>query len=455
MKRLISFAILSLLCFSLGAIDGVWMGLTPREGAFGVNLASDKYRSNNGKKDGLIEDGTDYWDGGSISTVPVGDYCDQAIISIGSINDKSRSEYEGVSDGFLKDSKTMEVEISCSNTDFCFVSESNPTYRRPFELMLFYAVHEESSINERGYKRITSTDNKAELKTERMEHLGLDRSRLSFTHFDLVLVLPPLDDNGELWYNNRLYPLINADDYTANVTITLTSGDAEPTTQVLTIPFSGFFHGADNKSELPKADAINISINRYPSAANLNIKALSDPSVASQELPVARINMMYFWGKKDDRPSLNDVKMFFSASNDATSNTNERGFEFVHSSVGYSTIHNQYNSIGYTISAKSFHGNGYTINNPEGLTPTENREYSGEEYLTEGGSLVSHDASESPQFIYPTIHEAQSSMEDNPPTYYCTWESDVMLKMDKRADTEQHMFAGRYTSTVYFHVVAP
>ena len=441
MRRLISFAILSLLCFSLGAVDGVWMGLTPREGAFGVNLASDRYRSNNGKNDGLTVDGTDYWDDVSISTVPVGYYCDQAIIAIGSINNQSTST----------SSKSMKVEISCSNTDFCFVSESNPTYRRPFELMLFYAEHNRDSIREKGYKKITSTDKIAELETRQDTGIG----NHNFTHFNLVLVLPPLDDNGELWYNGKLYPLINEDDYTANVTITLTCDDAKHRTQVLTIPFSGFFNGADNKDELPIGDAINISINRYPSAANLDIKALSDPSVASQELPVARINMMYFWGKKDDRPSLNDVKMFFSASNDATSNTNERGFEFVHSSVGYSTIHNQYNSIGYTISAKSFHGNGYTINNPEGLTPTENREYSGEEYLTEGGSLVSHDASESPQFIYPTIHEAQSSMEDNPPTYYCTWESDVMLKMDKRADTEQHMFAGRYTSTVYFHVVAP
>lgn len=453
MKKTILFiAILSIFSFSLSA--DVWMGITPREGAYGVNLASDSYRSDYKKNENEAENtGDDYYRKTSLSDVDPEFYTDDNIIAIGSLNDQ---DWE--SGG--KSSVSMEVSFSCSNGEFCFVSESNPTYKRPFELIIFYTTHE--SGNEiHGYKKIITPSQRESLSTPGTGFWHPDDE--SFVHFNLVLVLPnDFDSNGNLNYGGRTYPLINADDYTAYVTITLTSEDADNSPQTITIPFSGYFNGLSNKDEGRRSDAINVTIDRKAAATNLDIQSLSNPDTGDTEVYVADVRMMCFWNQT--QPSNSAVKMFFSASNDPL-HSNDNGFQLVHSSVDYSSVRNGYNSIGYKIKAESYDTSDNIIyhqtngdfdsswdeinqNNP---LSTSERIFYGRESVDNESDTTLNNAEVGGDFIYPEIHRAKSSQNDSW-RYYSYWESPVYLIINKRE--VDNMFAGRYTSRVYFHVVA-
>lgn len=448
MKRITLFiAILSL--FSTSLFADIWMGITPREGSVGVNLASDKYRSDEGKADSA--ENTDYFfdETATLSTVQDGKYVNDNIIAIGSLNNEDLVTGIGTA-------HSMNVNIRCSNGELCFVSESNPTYKRPFELIVFYT--ETGNDTSYGYRRILSDNVNIPLTSPATFWAGQ-----SFVHFDLVLVLPgEFDSNGNLNYGNATYPLINADDYTAYVTITLTSSDANNSPQVITIPFSGYFNGVSNKDDGRRSDAINVTIDRKAAAANLDIQSLSNPDTGDTEVYVADVKMMCFWNQT--QPSNNSVKMFFSASNDPF-HSNDNGFQLVHSSVDYSSVRNDYNSIGYKIKAESYDTSDNMIyhqtdgdfdsswdeinqNNPLG---TSERIFYGQESVDNESDTTLNKAGTNGDFIYPEIHRARSSQNDTW-RYYSYWESPVYLIMNKRE--VDNMFAGRYTSRVYFHVVA-
>ena len=448
MKRITLFiAILSL--FSASLFADIWMGITPREGSVGVNLASDKYRSDVGKADS--DENTDYFfdETATLSTVQDGKYVNDNIIAIGSLNNENL--FTGIGTAH-----SMNVNIRCSNGELCFVSESNPTYKRPFELIVFYT--ETGNDTSYGYRRILSDNVNIPLTSP-----GTFWAGQSFVHFDLVLVLPGFfDSNGNLNYGNATYPLINADDYTAYVTITLTSSDADNSPQVITIPFSGYFNGVSNKDDGRRSDAINVTIDRKAAATNLDIQSLSNPDTGDTEVYVADVRMMCFWNQT--RPSNSAVKMFFSASNDPL-HSNDNGFQLVHSSVDYSSVRNGYNSIGYKIKAESYDTSDNIIyhqtngdfdsswdeinqNNP---LSTSERIFYGRESVDNESDTTLNNAEVGGDFIYPEIHRAKSSQNDSW-RYYSYWESPVYLIMNKRE--VDNMFAGRYTSRVYFHVVA-
>ena len=487
-KLIVLFTYILFCCLSLSAWShsgNVWLAITPRDGAYGVNIASTKYRS-----DLASVQSQNYWAGFDLSDVTSdGEYSDDNIIAVGSINDEREPvrTTSGATDYYVQyslDCQSMDIEVTCSNGEFCFVSESNPTYKRPFELMVFYEKHIATSssaekVSARGFYNVKNPPEDG-LSTPGQTvsggtwGAGVSAAEvLSYTHFNLVLALPgEEDENGNLEYNNHTYPLINADDYTAVVTITLTSDNAA--TQIISIPFSGYFNGFNENVNSKHDDVVSVSINRYPAASNLDIKALSNPNDSPSSVPVAHITMMYYYGdpNRDEATygnSLNpeDVKMFFSASNNPTSGSN--GFELLHSSVNYSTVHNEYNSIGYTISANTsgaVNASGelevqYT--NPSTLDSIPasggSVSFTGSEYY-DSGSLLGGNST----FLYPTVYHAFSSFGDtaeaayndrNHYWQYAMWESDVYLTMDKRKSEQQHMFAGRYTSTVYFHVIGP
>ena len=387
----------------------------------------------------------------------------------------------------------MDVTITCSNLDFCFVSESNPIYKRPFELVLFVVYQNfrfESDWSDWGTKNPV-WENGGRVETIKIEESGtipIDRTdengkTYDFVHFDLVLALPgTFDDNGDLLYGNPevRYPLIERDDYTASVTITIEAEGAINTPQTITIPFSGFYKkGADDN--LKRNDTVNVSINRLPAAANLDLKNLSNTSGPGDKVKVAEIDLMLY--TDDDNYGTDGVKMFFSASNDPL-NGNSDGFRFVHSSVNYSTIRNGYNSLGYTISTKSypkgkqfnhgamddgFHGYKLDVNGTDVV-------FSGNEYIDVPSSQASLQrkgslgAGYQLDFVYPSFHKAYTFQQDyydhvweagdlnvngsnDIPKYYYSWHGDVYLQFNKRE--VENMFAGRYTSTVYFHVIAP
>ena len=477
MKKLTSFVIIfAIFCLSLNA--DIWMGITPREGSYGVNLASSKYCSNMGKEgaggeaEGNDPQNKNYYVEPPLGNVKNGEYTDANIIAIGSINNEG--------DHRNTESHTMEVRITCSNDELAFVSESNPTYKRPFELWLFktQTVNDDYLWSE---PRETFSYEKLEIgKTATLKTIPTDRPVIgdvgtSFAHFNLVLVLPgEFDSEGKLLYDKDgrgkiPYPLINADDYTAYVTITLSSTTAVNSPQTITIPFSGYFNGVSSSEEAKRDDAINVTVNRMPAATNLDIETLSDPDKEEQRVHVADIKMLYFWNDALDEktglplydsPASDSIRMFFSASNDPFY-SNRNGFELVHSSVDIASIHNPYNSIGYRIEANS-----YTVTAPEDKSnwiyhntngdtsigsPTL-RAFTGEDKITDvTDRKLSNEVVTPGAFIYPEIHGARSSQDDFD-RYYSYWESPVYLVMDKRQ--VDNMFAGRYTSTVYFHVVA-
>ena len=469
----------------------MWIGLTPREGAYGVNLTSSKYRAD------LAESGAfdNFWvsDSENRSTlsnltatdVADGKYTDENIIAVGSLNAPG-----GVGNSL------MTVTFDCSNTELAFVSESRPTYKRPFELILFIVYQNARGENNVSWSNGNSVDVikidssklgkpiKINAREGIFEDDGIDGNDndgtlYEYVHFDLVLALPDdSDDRSVVEYKGFRYPLIEEDDYTASVTIKIEAEGAINTPQVITIPFSGFYRqDADDNEKLD--DTINLSINRLPAATNLDLATLSSTSGVGPAIEVAEIDMMLYVDDNDgENPyDANDVKMFFSASNDPQ-RANSRGFEFTHSSVDYSSIHNAYNSIGYTISTKSYEESTQYNHGPQvdgSSDPTKDVKFYGNEKI----STLSSDATISREgtlgsgdslgFIYPAFHKAYTFQQDyyelvgdagltirdraDSPKWYYSWHGDVYLQFNQRK--VENMFAGRYTSTVYFHVVAP
>lgn len=203
---------------------------------------------------------------------------------------------EGYSNLIIKkDDISLEVTATC-DSDFEFVSQSNPIYRRPFEIEIIPRV----AINGVGdgitttekINKMNSTNNQVTIKIPNdppNDHSG--QNNVAMIAADMTLVLPYDYANyasdggyfsGGLTYNNATYSLADASDYTAVVTITLTLNinysytynnqnisNTYTDTRVLTIPFSGFYSSAGSQDV--RDDSISLHVSANSNAANLNL----------------------------------------------------------------------------------------------------------------------------------------------------------------------------------------
>ena len=332
---LISFLLL-FICFGLMAEPHV--ALAPYTGAYGVNMASNKYQGDKHTDDYRWGDGSGQssfeWNSPSFDNLPAEDsrkyYLDQHMIGVGGVY--------GLSEDQRKPLTRYEVIATCTN-GFYFKSQSNPNIMRPFEILI--VARYENSPGEGTTDHVAELDYSGKKATFYYKGLG------EHIWFDMVLALP-LDENQDpvpgsnyIMADGQRYSLVQADDYTALVTINITAWDHNGNiidSDTISIPFSGYYDGEiDGKRD----DRLSLMFTPNVNAGNLNILTQN-----SQYIPVGNIDFLL--DAKGKNYESDYVKIFFSSSNEPDDAT-AQDFRFVHSSVEPSTALTNYNSIGYEI----------------------------------------------------------------------------------------------------------
>lgn len=359
-RTIFVFLLLLFICFNLMAVAHV--AIAPDTGAYGVNMASNKYRGNEHsginfswiKGTGASDDDPTFDKLTGVQSKKW--YLDQHIIGVGGVYDL---------ESFQQNTSTRyEITAFCAN-GFYFKSQINPNIVRPFEILIVARYGQDKTDDVVSLK---SSGQRAEFTWQ--DDKGSNSGNL---WFDLVLALPldedPVPGSNYIKADNQTYPLVQASDYTALVTINVTAYDSTGIigTDSISIPFSGYF---DGQTEEKRDERLSLMFTPNANAGNLNIQTQN-----SMPIPVGNIDFMLdadytkhettWW--QDEKYKDGYVKIFFSSRNEPD-DANAQPFRFVHSSVGDSDPLTNYNSIGYEIvvsgsnSSTSFSGDDHLVN---------------------------------------------------------------------------------------------
>lgn len=436
MKRKALEILIMILVFPV-TLNAANVAIATYTGAYGVNMASEKYSGaahNNDYRWGRYDQGGDlkakrfedfsYEDGLEF-------YLDEMIIASGGVQfDFDEKGYTGY---------RYEIQATCPN-GFYFRSQRNPNFIRPFKILVvtrFKGNYTDSNghLNENtDYTgEVIVLEDTGESKTVYYDQ-DATANRM---WFDLVLALPldpgemPIDGTNYIVSDDRQrYSLVQADDYTALVTITIRAYRDDSTligSDSVTIPFSGYYDGiTDGK----KDDRMSLMFTANGNAANLNIKMH-----AGTRMQVGTINFLMdstdsTIGTLDDY-----VKIFFSSDVDAQ-NANASEFRFVHESVQSNTILTNYNSIGFDV-----------IVDGNENTGRQSRTFDGTDHLDSNKEIENA--------IKPSSDSKHLPWVDVTRIYY-EYSGDVYVLIDSdylNQSDDSMMLEGTYTSRVYMHVV--
>lgn len=391
--------------------------IAPFSGVFGVNIASTKYKGGTVWADYSLT-GSDFKD-------PETQYTDDHMVATAGVFNSSSER-----------NASYTISVSCPNGMY-FRSQSNPNYVRPFKLILIPRFENAEQYDNGDFKPDFSGEARTLNGSGDSIRISYDdvpsgyQARYGNLWCDIILYMPlnqdPVAGTNYVISDGIQYPLIQAEDYTALVTITITSDTGM--TDAIVIPFSGYYDGLPDSG---KGDQL-VSLMFTPSgnAANLNI--ISD---ANRSVQVGHIDFLLdSTENKGDSiiENTNDyVKIFFSSSN-SPYDTTASEFMFVHSSVGPSTVLTNYNSIGYEITVAGEEQNGIGF-----------RTFYGTDHLDPQTFDISN-------AIIPK-HVVESGIVSISPRKreYYEYHGDINVIIDTPAGT---MLPGRYSSIVYMHVV--
>ena len=491
MKKKILLSILLILIASL-PLMAFTMDIAPYEGSFGVPLGSPHY------------DGGD--NGFGNTTGPNGEsgkYSDSEIVAI--------AEFQDIKDSDVSTyGQEVKITVSCPNGMF-FVSQSNPAFKFPFELQLIWT--DQSTY--RGYGEYTRTRTCTK-KQERKTFLGIpyweDISQSEWSDYtawvfssygenpsvpllfryaggddndieipgwgtsteetiisedgnqrtvlvtetqtgrkddtlqeadlwaDIVLVLPGTvsSANDTVTYNNVVYPLIEADDYTALVTITMEYGGQ---IKSVTIPFSGFYEKGNTTKE---TSVCSLLVNPYSTAAHLSITQDRGTWV-----PVGSLDFMLSTASNSN--TINPVIFASSSSNPEAISADE--FRLVHESTTFNTPLTKTNSIGFDVRIRNLNADGGTSSYIFDGTATQ-KSVTGKldnlTYGTDSGKNQYPSSGDWGGIVPAKIYSVLQHDNDNDKSYY-RYNGEIEVMMDPGTNV---MLEGRYTGTVYIHVIA-
>ena len=408
-KILISLCVYLFLSVSLHAVD---VSIYPYAGAYGVNMASNKYRGN---ENTFGSGGTYKWmrgsvnDAGFTSSTGSSRYTNDMMIATGGVS--------GLTD---TDDSYYTLTATCEN-GFYFKSQSNPNFVRPFEIVVVTRFGDVSDSDEAVTGDVIEMDSSG--KPEPVDYEGKgDRM-----WFDLVLCLP-LDEDPVAGTNyveayGQRFPLVQEDDYTALVTLTLNAYDKNGKslgTDTISIPFSGYYNGqtAQNRND----DRMSLMFTPSGNAGNLNILLH-----AGAPMPVGRIDFLF--SAADNTYNSDYVRIFLSSSNEPDDST-AQDFRLVHNSVGSSDTLTNYNSIGSSI----------VMMGAEGSAGTGVRTFEGSDYIDDNGNVSNA--------IVPRMISEQPAW-GTQRTYF-EYGGDIYVNIDV---PETVMLPGDYHDRVYVHVV--
>ncbi len=170
----------------------------------------------------------------------------------------------------------IEIRVSAPNGLY-MTSQSQPSYKRPIEIWFYPSASVKSTDqystvpSKNLYKYITQL-------SDTKPSVSLDCSSIgevSCIWFDIVLVMPGelnsetneilvKDENG----NDTYYPLVDADDYSCLVTISVTYGGE---TKSCTIPFTGFYDSSKEEQSWQQ-NGVSMNVELNSKASNLNLQ---------------------------------------------------------------------------------------------------------------------------------------------------------------------------------------
>lgn len=407
-KILISLCVYLFLSVSLHAVD---VSIIPYAGAYGVNMASNKYRGN---ENTFAIDKNYTWVEGSVNDESFNrlsgrtGYTDDMMIATGGVS--------GLTD---TDGSYYTLTATCEN-GFYFKSQSNPNFVRPFEIVVVARFGNASAGG--GYTGdVIVMDSSGEPEPVYYEGT-VDRM-----WFDLVLALPldndPVAGTNYVEAYGQRFPLVQADDYTALVTLTLNAYDKDGKslgTDIISIPFSGYYNGQTAQGR--NDDRMSLMFTPSGNAGNLNILLH-----AGAPMPVGRIDFLF--SAATNNYSSDYVRIFLSSSNEPDDST-AQDFRLVHSSVGSSDTLTNYNSIGYSI----------VMMGDEAPGGTGVRTFEGSDYIDSAGNISNAIV---PRVITETPAWGKQM------TFF-EYSGDIYVNIDV---PETVMLPGDYHDRVYVHVV--
>lgn len=494
MKKKILLSTLIILMTTL-PLMAFTMEIAPYEGAFGVPLGSDAY-----------DGGSEGWSGLSTPDSSPGIYSDSEIVAI--------AEFQNVSAADVSSNeKEVKITVSCPN-GFFFVSQSNPAFKFPFELQLIWTdqstytewerytrsvsrrykiLSGEWSISDEEWQKyindptywdkgddatnwdrtwvlpeapgqqknwyITKNSNVSEQAPESylefrvsnnpdeivLQEQGevedsLGGSVQTITQIgykygtfeemdlwaDIVLVLPGTVNsaNDSVTYNNVVYPLIEADDYTALVTITMEYGGQ---IKSITIPFSGFY---EKGNTLKDTSVCSLLVNPYSTAAHLSIT-----EDRGSWVPVGSLDFMLSTASNnspDAKVKITEPRIFASSSSDPKAGVAD-DFRLVHESATFNTPLTQTNSIGFDVRIRNLNADGGTSS-----------------CVFDGTATQQDIVDRNKAAIEPAYIKASLNHDGTDKSYYL-YNGEIEVMMDPGTNV---MLEGRYTGTVYIHVIA-
>ena len=429
MKRKALEILIMILLFPV-ALNAADVVISTYTGAYGVNMASEKYSG--ASKNRTENYGWGRYDKEGASYAPpfenfsYGDglkhYLDEMIVASGGVqfDETPNTGYRYV------------IQATCPHGVY-FRSQSNPNFIRPFKLLVITRFHDKSGGPDFTGEVIVVKDT-GESKTVYYHENAKDKAMW----FDIVLALPldpdemPIDGTNYIVSDDgQRYSLVQADDYTALVTVSIRAYKDDGSlvgSDSVTIPFSGYYDGiTDGKHE----DRMSLMFTANGNAANLNIKMH-----AGTRMQVGPINfLMDSTGSTIGKPD-GYVKIFFSSDVDAQ-NANASEFRFVHESVQSNTILTNYNSIGFDVIVDGNENTGRqsrTFDGTDHLDPNKEIEYA----------------------IIPFNGRKNLPWTSSPDRYFYEYSGDVYVLIDSdylNQSDDSMMLEGTYTSRVYMHVV--
>lgn len=347
---------------------------------------------------------------------------------------------------------TITVTVTCPN-GFYLVSESNPNYKRPFEIMLFDSWNKTGS---KGWK-ISETESTITININDSN----DTKRNAQFHFDVVVRLPGETnyDTDECTYNNTIYPLGNFSDYSAVVTFdvkyTPTSTSEKTLQKTVTIPFSGYYNGDDS---LNTTTGVSMSVVLNSEAYNIDIK-----NKLGKTLNIGSIYYSMLIGKnKHDTPY--NAAIFFSSSSDPY-DKNATKFKLVKDDVGPNDPLTSINSVGFKLQVTSYEDNSSVIF--DGTTyfddPTVSGSISTSESVSKdlfGQRIKETQVLSSSEYIIPNFYSEymksyttdwRNNITSIENYLYASYSGSIDLILDDNVVTMQ---SGRYVEDVYIHVMS-
>lgn len=385
--------------------------LIPYTGGIGVNLGSEYYPRHNPSGDitwkrwdgkdanGVVGDeGIDFngdgkkdneernFDLGAANGQYSNYYTDYHIIAIGGaynipygdvVVDSSSDDYDARNSELLKkldfsdntentinisrNSITLTVTAECSS-NFEFVSQSNPIYRRPFEIEIIPRVSLNGFSNP-STEYIYPLGNSSNTMTVDIPANVSDdyNNRLEMIAADMVIVLPYDYSkygsgggyfSGGLTYNNATYALADLNDYTAVVTMTVTLSfdysyrvngqwvnKTYSDTRVMTIPFSGYYSSSGSGDKLE--ESISLFVSPTNSAANLDLR------VQGRWITVGNLTFMYIDNSVPAVDNSNaDIVSIFLSSSPYPNVQGSSEFRMIHENA--TNVITNTNSLGFT-----------------------------------------------------------------------------------------------------------